>query len=174
MHIVGDFPTVGKMAGCSRLSLSTARPLVRITKGLRFTWLRSASSGAWNRGTERDESSKGKRQKNTVRLLSSAGALGAWGLYTATKYWKEKNITSELPYLTHAHLCHTLVHANVRDVLATQFTLALATCLLHCAEELASLRMDFHVCVVCRRKILQDPSEETTDSQTVVGVDGWV
>ena len=33
---------------------------------------------------------------------------------------------------------------------------------MHCAaEELASLRMEFHVCVICRKEILQDPSEET-------------
>ena len=33
---------------------------------------------------------------------------------------------------------------------------------MHCAaEELASLRMEFHVCVSCREKILQAPSEET-------------
>ena len=33
--------------------------------------------------------------------------------------------------------------------------------LVHCAEELASLKMEFHVCVMCRKKILQEPRQET-------------
>ena len=63
----------------------------------------------------------------------------------------------------HTYSSHRHIHSPHRHLatLYTALVYSVLAILLPCAEELASLKMEFHVCVICREKILQDPTEET-------------
>ena len=78
--------------------------------------------------------------------------------------WYEGGVLYLDPYHVCAmHACNLHIHSPHRHLatLYTALVCSVLAILLPCAEELASLKMDFHVCVICREKILQDPTEET-------------
>ena len=151
LYNAGDFPTASKMAGVayaysSKLSSAAARSLVRITKGLRYTWLRSASSGAGSTGTGRDGGSRRERYENTTRLLYSAGALGAWGLCTAAKQWREKVTQDDslLESCTNSSSAATPSSSGVHVILcAVNATLSAALPRLSASEGPNSKRFNF-------------------------------
>lgn len=85
--------------------------------------------------------------------------------------WYEGGVLYLDPYHVCAmHACNLHVYSSHRHIhsphrhLATLYTALVCSVLailLPCAEELASLKMDFHLCVKCRKKILQDSTAET-------------
>ena len=52
-------------------------------------------------------------------------------------------------------------YTSLSETQCLSMHIAISFVLVHCAEELASLKMEFHVCVICRNKILQEPRQET-------------